>query len=213
MTFVDLKKYKTILWDFDGVLMDSMPIRDKGFEIVLEYYPHQQVEQLLAFHKENGGLSRYVKFRYFFEVIRNESVTDERVQELAKKFSYVMLQKLLNPKLLIDDSCNFVRTYGHKFNMHIVSGSDGDELNHICKELELSGYFRSIHGSPTPKDRLVQDLLDQNKYSKADTILIGDSINDFDAATKNGIAFCGYNNLKLMGKCSTYISTFNSVRF
>ena len=31
-----LDLYKTILWDFDGVIMDSMPVRDKGFEIVLE---------------------------------------------------------------------------------------------------------------------------------------------------------------------------------
>lgn len=55
-----------IFWDFDGVIMDSMKVRDEGFKIVLKDYPSDQVEKLMEFHRNNGGLSRYVKFRYFF---------------------------------------------------------------------------------------------------------------------------------------------------
>ena len=34
-----MKGIETIFWDFDGVIMDSMKVRDEGFEIVLKDYP------------------------------------------------------------------------------------------------------------------------------------------------------------------------------
>ena len=49
--------------------MDSNAVRDRGFKEVLNGYPENEVDALMTFHQDNGGLSRYVKFRYFFEVI------------------------------------------------------------------------------------------------------------------------------------------------
>jgi len=68
-----------IFWDFDGVLINSNSIREMGFEKVLSDYPKEKVEALLQFHKANGGLSRYVKFRHFFENILGEKPTAEKL--------------------------------------------------------------------------------------------------------------------------------------
>ncbi|MHC0441177.1 HAD family hydrolase [Flavobacterium sp. 3-210] len=203
-----LSNYKTILWDFDGVIMDSMPVRDKGFEIVLKKYPQEQVSLLMEYHRNNGGLSRYNKFRYFFENIREEKITDEQIKELAEEFSVVMLQNLLDSKLLIEDSLNFIKENYLKYNMHVVSGSDGNELRHICESLNLSKYFMSINGSPTPKNELVKILLAEHQYKIEDTCLIGDSFNDLEAAQVNNINFLGYNNEKLVDKTENYIDSF-----
>ena len=206
-----LSQYKVILWDFDGVIMDSMPIRDKGFEEVLKHYPQRQVEELLNFHRQNGGLSRYVKFRYFFEKIRNEAITDEQVNELAKHFSDIMLSLLKDEKLLIRDSVLFIKSVKPDIDMHIVSGSDGNELKQICASLGLNNYFKSIHGSPTPKKKLVKDILAENNYDKASVVLIGDSINDLDACNNNGIDFFGYNNENLKLLSDNYITAFGNI--
>lgn len=203
-----LKQFKVILWDFDGVIMDSMPIRSKGFEVVLQNYPKEEIDRLLEYHNKNGGLSRYVKFRYFFEVIRNEEITDWQIKELAEKFSEVMLELLINEELLIQDSVKFIRENFDKYAFHIVSGSDGVELNHICKELNLSNYFLTINGSPTPKKQLVSDLLEEFNYLKHNVCLIGDSINDFEASEYNGISFFGYNNERVRLLSTKYIDTF-----
>lgn len=193
-----LEKYKIILWDFDGVLMDSNSIRDLGFERVLGNYPRQFVQELMDFHQANGGLSRYVKFRYFYENILKQDVSETEIQELANEFSIIMKSLLLNPQLLIEDSMNFVKSQFDKgVKMHIVSGSDQEELRFLCRELEIDKYFISIHGSPTPKKELVKELIDLNEYNKLDIALIGDSINDLEAANLNGINFFGYNNMSL----------------
>jgi len=203
-----LSNYKTILWDFDGVIMDSMPVRDKGFEVVLQKYPQEQVSLLMEYHRNNGGLSRYNKFRYFFEQIRKEDVTDDKIKTLAEEFSTVMLQNLLDSKLLIEESLNFIKENYLKYNMHVVSGSDGNELRYICQCLNLSKYFRSINGSPTPKNELVKILLAEYQYKIEDTCLIGDSFNDLEAAEINNIDFVGYNNEKLVDKTENYIDSF-----
>jgi phosphoglycolate phosphatase-like HAD superfamily hydrolase len=203
-----LDEFKVILWDFDGVLMNSNSVRDLGFMKVLEDYPKHQVEALMTFHKQNGGLSRYVKFRHFFEQIRGESITEEAVQQLAKRFSVIMRELLFDKALLIDDSINFVRENHTKFKMHIVSGSDGTELNALCEFLGIHSHFISIHGSPTPKNQLVEQLLSNYKYSVSDCVLIGDSVNDLEAASVNDIAFFGYNNTSLNSMSKRYIDQF-----
>ncbi|MFZ4863879.1 HAD family hydrolase [Sphingobacterium sp. Mn56C] len=204
-----LKNFKVILWDFDGVILDSMPIRSLGFKKVLEDYPEEQVKQLLDYHEENGGLSRYVKLKYFFENIRGESISDELLAKLTNDFSKIMLSLLIDEKLLISNSVNFIKNNYNNYVMHIVSGSDGKELNIICEELNLKKYFKSILGSPTPKIKLVEQIITENAYSKNDMLLIGDSINDFEASKANDITFIGYNNPKIRD-LSYYMDSFEN---
>jgi beta-phosphoglucomutase-like phosphatase (HAD superfamily) len=64
-----LELYKNVIWDFDGVIIDSMPIRGQGFEEIFKDFAAVHVEELMRYHRANGGLSRFVKIRYFFEVI------------------------------------------------------------------------------------------------------------------------------------------------
>lgn len=188
---------QTILWDFDGVILDSMSVRDWGFEEIFKDFSDEQVQQLIKYHRANGGLSRYVKIRYFYEEILGKQIKDDKVLQYANEFSKLMKTELTNPENLILDSVNFIKENHHKYNFHIVSGSDQEELRFLCKELKLSQCFLSIHGSPTPKKQLVKNLLTDKEYSIATTCLIGDSLNDYEAAEENNISFYGYNNKEL----------------
>jgi|25_taG_2_1085351.scaffolds.fasta_scaffold00878_9 phosphoglycolate phosphatase-like HAD superfamily hydrolase len=208
---ISLKNKKNIFWDFDGVLMDSMPVRNKGFELVLKDYPEEQVRELMAFHLKNGGLSRYVKFRYFFEEIRKETISENEVSIWASKFSDIMRENLVNENLIIQDSFQFVKNNYQRFQMHIVSGSDQEELRYLCKKLNINTFFNSIHGSPTPKIVLVENLLKNNQYKKEESILIGDSINDYEAAKNNNIEFFGYNNPDLKNIETNYIESLEAL--
>lgn len=205
-------KFDVLFWDFDGVLMDSNEIRDRGFAEVLNDYPVHEVAALLDFHHQNGGLSRYVKFRYFFETIRKEPLTDERLQQLADSFSLTMKRLLVNPELLIGDSLDFVSRNHRCYRMHIVSGSDGNELRFLCGQLQIDKYFRSIHGSPKPKQLLISEVIEQNAYEPGKCAMIGDSFNDLDAAQHNHIQFVGYNNPSL-ANVGPYITSFADTAF
>lgn len=202
-----LNSFNTILWDFDGVILDSMAVRDWGFKEIFKEFSKENIDALLKYHRDNGGLSRYVKIRYFYEDILNEQISDEKVLEYAQHFSTLMKQELTDPKNLILDSVNFIKKNYTKYNFHIVSGSDQNELKYLCKMLGISSFFKTIYGSPTPKNKLVQNVLNENSYKIEDCCLIGDSYNDADAASNNLIKFFAYNNPKL-GSDYSYIENF-----
>lgn len=191
---------KVIFWDFDGVLMDSNAVRDVGFERVLSEFPKEQVDQLIAFHQANGGLSRYVKFRYFFEEVRKEPITDDEILIWAERFSQIMKELLVNPELLIEETLNIVKENQGKYMMHITSGSDQNELRFLCQSMGIDHLFASINGSPKPKKEWVKELIEMHGYKKEECVLIGDSYNDFEAATFSGIHFMAYNSVSLNEK-------------
>jgi HAD superfamily hydrolase (TIGR01549 family) len=206
-----LNSYSDIIWDFDGVILDSDSIREYGFRESLKKFPEDQVELLIEYHKKNGGLSRYNKFRFFFEKILHKKISENDIICLANTFSKIMLKKLTNKKLLIKDSLNFIISNYKTKKMYIASGSDNNELIYLCKELGIFNFFYSIHGSPEHKNNIVKNILKQNQSINKNFVLIGDSINDFEAAKANNIDFYGYNNKELLNTCKTnYITNFNN---
>lgn len=193
MSLSNLMNYEVVFWDFDGVLLASNDVREAGFLEVLRHYPKQVQDSLLRFHRENGGLSRYVKFRYLFENILKEEVTDADILEYALKFSEIMRKALTNKELLIDETIDIARMFSHFKPMFIVSGSDQSELRFLCKELGIDEYFKEILGSPTPKVDLVRLVMKKYGYKPENCVLVGDSINDLEAASLNKISFVPYN--------------------
>jgi len=201
---------KNILFDFDGVILDSMPIREFGFSKIFEKYEKQDVEELLVFHNKNGGWSRFLKIRHFYENILQKEISESEVQNYAEKFSKIMKSELVNKKYLISETVQFLEWAESRYNLHIVSGSEHKELNYLCEKLDVKRFFKTINGSPTKKGVLVKQVLEEFKYLKAETILIGDSINDYQASQENQIKFYGFNNSELLN--FSYILDFQNFR-
>ena len=203
---------KNILFDFDGVILDSMPVREYGFRKIFENFDAKVVEHLLKYHNDNGGLSRYVKIRYFYEELLHKKISDEEVMQLADKFSAIMKNELTDKKYLIRQTVAFLDKNYKNYNLHIVSGSDEQELRFLCKKLDIEKYFISIYGSPIHKNDLVKNIFDMYGYNKNETILIGDSINDYEAAKINGIDFYGYNEPALKKISKIYLEDYKELQ-
>jgi len=201
---------KNILWDFDGVILDSMPIRDFGFREIVKEHSTKVVEEFIKYHQYNAGLSRFVKIKYFYNELLNQEISEFEIQMLADKFSDIMKKELIDKKYLIKESIEFIQKNYRQYNCHIVSGSEEKELGFLCDKLDLSPYFISIHGSPTAKNDLVKNLLNDYGYLEKESILIGDSINDYNAAVLNGLDFYGFNNRVLQKHSKVYIESFTS---
>ena len=190
-------KINIIFWDFDGVIISSLQIREMGFRTCLNEYPKKHVESLIRYHRKNSGWSRYVKFEYFFKKVIKEKYTKNDINRLANSYSNSVKHLLIDKSLLIKRSMDFIKRKYRKYKMYIVSGSDGVELNEVCRSLGISNYFKSIYGSPEPKKDILKRVLRDFEYDPAECLLIGDARNDYDAAIENNIAFLGFNNKKV----------------
>ncbi len=192
---------KNIIFDFDGVILDSIPVKTEAFRKLFNEFPKDKIDKLIKFHIHNGGMSRYKKIEHFFSNIINQNISEHETSQYAKRYSEITKEELAQKKYFIEDTMEFIKLNYKKYNMHIASGADERDLKYICHKLDLTQYFLSIHGSPEVKKNIVKKIIDRESYIHSETVLIGDSINDYEAAYNNGIKFYGYNNknLKLIG--------------
>ena len=195
-----MNNIKKIIWDFDGVILLSDEVREYGFRKIFEDYPAEHVEKLIDYHTINGGLSRYVKIRFFYENVLKKEISEAEVNILAEKFSVIMKEALTDKKLLNPEWLSFMEKHGVNFEHSIASGSDGTELNYLCRQLGVNHHFKAIKGSPVTKKELVAQIIKDSGLNEEEIVLIGDAINDYEAAAFNNIGFIGYHNPLLKDK-------------
>lgn len=201
---------QSVIFDFDGVVLDSMPIKDKGFELLFADFDKASVDKILEFHQNNGGISRFVKIRYFFEKILGESITEGTVMEYADRYSKLMLAELTDKKYIIQETVDFIKSRYRQIPMHVASGTEERETRYICECLGLSQYFVSVYGSPRAKNDVVKSIIEENGYDRYQVVMIGDSRADYDAAKHNGLIFCGFNSERMREFSDFYIEDYAS---
>lgn len=203
---------KNIIFDFDGVILDSLAVKSNAFAHALSDFPEEQVQLLLQYHKTHGGISRFEKFQYFYENIIKQPYDDRDIARLANRFSTYASTELVKSIYLIKESINFIRASYKNYHMHIASGAEQSELRMLCERHDIAKYFKSIYGSPTSKVELVAKILKDNKYDCNETILIGDAMTDYKAAKSSDILFYGYNNISLKEVCDVYLINYDNLK-
>ena len=186
-------KWKNIIFDFDGVIVNSNEIRIEGFAELFADYPESEVKGLLKYAQENGGISRYTKIRFFFEEIKKMPISEEDVNSLAQLYSALVTKKVERASSVLG-AVEFFDKFSSFYRLAIVSGSDQLELRGICQERDIAKYFCTILGSPIEKSKNIRALIDAQGWEREDCLYVGDSINDYDAACLNNVSFLGVNS-------------------
>ena len=54
-----------VIFDFDGTIVDSVNIKTNAFAKIYEPFGKNIVKKVIKHHNENGGLSRFEKFKHY----------------------------------------------------------------------------------------------------------------------------------------------------
>jgi HAD superfamily hydrolase (TIGR01549 family) len=190
---------EAIIFDFDGVLVESTEIKTEAFRRLFSGYP-DKVHEIVEYHKMNMGISRYVKFRYFYESILGKELSRDKEIELGKKFSQVVLERIAKAPF-VTGALDFLDNHYKKTPLFIASGTPHEELYYIIKKRGISHYFKEIHGTPRKKPEIIVDILSRYSWRASDVIFVGDAESDLKAARESGVCFiarispCGNNSL------------------
>ena len=65
--FLYLEEKKTIFWDFDGVIKESVGLKGKAFQELIENTSQDIKKKILEHHIKNGGISRYKKIPIYMK--------------------------------------------------------------------------------------------------------------------------------------------------
>ena len=179
---------KNIIFDFDGVICDSVHIKTDAFYDMYLPYGEDIANRVKAYHLENGGVSRFEKFKYFEKNFLHKEITEERLLVLSNQFSKIVMQKIIKLPI-VENIYSFLEKEYQNYNCFIVSATPHEEINLIAKEKHIDRYFKEICGSPKNKVTWVQELLKIYNLQEKETLFIGDAQTDIDAAKATHLHF------------------------
>ena len=185
-----LEKYKTLVFDCDGVVLNSNKVKTDAFYQAALSYGEQAAQALVEYHVANGGVSRYKKFAYFLNTLAPQhaaGVSGSTLEELIDAYAGHVLQGLLTCD--IAEGIHELRKKNPNTNWLIVSGGDQAELRHVFAERGLAEYFDGgIFGSPDTKDEILEREI-SNGNIQLSALFLGDSKYDYQAASGAGLDF------------------------
>ena len=179
---------KAIIFDFDGVIAESIQVKTDAFSELYSPYGNDVVEKVVSYHLANGGVSRYEKIKYFHESFLKRLITKVEIRELANQFSELVIDKVISAPSL-PGVIDYIHTCHEKYTMFISTGTPTDEINQILKSRGISNYFTDIFGSPQKKGDHIKKIISKFKIRPDELLFYGDSDTDHDAAEDANINF------------------------
>ena len=182
-----IQEYQTLVFDCDGVVLNSNKIKTQAFYEATKHFGHEPAQALVDYHVANGGISRYAKFEYFITQILQQPFDEILNQDLLERFSAAVKQSLMTCG--VAEGLDQLKAKTPNANWLIVSGGDQQELREVFAERGLDKYFEGgIFGSPDTKDTiLARELANDNINRPA--LFLGDSKYDYQAATTAELDF------------------------
>jgi beta-phosphoglucomutase-like phosphatase (HAD superfamily) len=178
-----------VLFDFDGVLIESVDIKTAVFRQLFADHP-EHLPEIVALHDAHGGISRFVKFDMIYRDILRAPLSPERRAELGRRFADMAVEQTIACPM-VAGARDMLDALVQRLPMAVVSGTPETELEHILARRGLARYFVEVGGSPRTKSAIIDDMVERRSWRRARMVLIGDAMTDFDAARATGLAFIG----------------------
>lgn len=212
---------KAIIFDFDGVIAESVNVKTETFAKMYEEYGEEIVNKVVSHHLSHGGISRFEKFKFYHKEYIGIELTNQQLQELANKFSELVVQKVIAAPY-VPGALEFIQNNYKYYDYFISTGTPEDEMINIVNKKHINNYFKSIYGSPEEKTKHINNIITQNAYSKDELIFIGDADTDILAAKENDIFIilrvhpdsncnCKYNKLIKVNNLINIIDVLSSM--
>lgn len=224
---IEIQKYKTIVFDCDGVVLDSNVVKTEAYFRTAKNLgaTDVQAQALVDYHIKLGGISRYHKFDYYLKEILKKSATKQAIQELLDEFSRELEVGLM--ECTMAEGLLELREKTSKSNWLILSGGDQQELRSLFDKRKLENgqklselFDGGIFGSPGNKDEVLKrEKANGNIILPA--LFLGDSKYDYEAANRAGLDFiflsdwtevpdwevyCKAHKLNVLKNLTTFIS-------
>jgi beta-phosphoglucomutase len=178
-----------IILDFDGVILESVSVKTEAFRTLFSDVP-EHVEEIVQFHRDNGGMSRFDKFRFIYNNILHEELTEKKFGELSEQFASIVFRAVIHADY-VPGAHQFLERYHTRTPLYVVSATPEKELRQIIEARGMSRYFRDVFGAPRKKTECISEIVKLTGAHPESVIFIGDAKNDYDAAGEAGVRFIG----------------------
>ncbi|MBQ6478478.1 MAG: HAD family phosphatase [Erysipelotrichaceae bacterium] len=190
---------KGIIFDCDGVLLDSEPLFTKAMDIMVEAYGFDLDLSLLP--DANG-----TTVEYFCRIVLDlYPQIDVPLKKLVKDYYYysdlLLMSDDLKPMEGIRDFCR--EQYEKGRQLSVASSSPAYYVRHKLKLFKIEPYFTYIvtadditHSKPHPE--IYQKAIERSGFDQDELIVIEDAPNGIAAAKAAGLYVVGFKGAKII---------------
>lgn len=174
---------KTIIFDWDGVIVDSMPFIARGIqETAASYGVEKTLEEI-----ENGFFQP--RSAYYLSL-----GIDTADQEELNRRHFGAIDKYRKPSPLFPEVAGVLRFLKENdITLAVVSTGKTAQLLEQISQFNLQDIFPAdlVFGGEAPKNEKLSSLLEKLKLSKTETLYVGDLPSDIAAARTAGVLASG----------------------
>jgi len=190
------KNIKVLVFDFDGVILDTSLLKSKTFYNVFKLYPNF-LNKMWIFHLENKGSSRKMQFDYLVRNLLGESGSkaNKHVKKLMLVYKKKVLPRLLKAKY-IEGVLKTIKFSVKKYPLYVVSNAPKDEIKLIIEQKKIGKYFKKIYSSMNSlnKSKILNQILEIENIPSKNLLFIGDTLKDQISAKESKVKFVGIIN-------------------
>jgi len=179
---------KGIIFDFDGVIAESVQVKTDSFASLYKQYGKNIVKKVIEHHEANGGMSRFEKIKLYHESFINKTITDEQIMGLASQFSELVVDKVIAAPY-VSGVLEYIEKCYKKYKLFISTGTPTNEMHQILNGRGIAKYFIEVHGSPEKKSAHISKIMSKYNYNPDELIFYGDANTDIDASEQARVPF------------------------
>lgn len=184
---------RVIVFDFDGVLVDSNQVKIDAFVTVLP----ETEPQLRKLMKEmyDPGETRYEMFE---AVLKKSGKSENEIPDLIKKYSEQynkIVQEHITRRGLAQEVLETLRgLQKSECILYLFSNTPLEALRETVNRLGILGLFKSVLGRPRSKKENLRAVIEKERVAPVLVVVVGDGESDRQAASELGCFFIGLRN-------------------
>ena len=209
---------KAIIFDMDGVLVNSEPLHRKAYFNMFEEFNLNVSNRLYESFTGKSTSAICKELCKIFDL----SISHEKLMFSKRKHFKTIFDN--DPEFqMIDGALNLIKNYFYNnLTLILASSASMTNINRIFKKFDLDKFFKAkISGADLkeskPNPEIFIKAAKLSGFNKSECIVIEDSTNGIIASKSAGIYCIGYNSPNSKNQnydnADLVISNFNNIRF
>lgn len=176
-------KYKNILWDWNGTILNDTPVAFEATNILLERFGYETIT--LEYYRDNVDTPIVNFYRKIFDLDRHD-------MEMLDDEWGVLYNRLSENIRLHDGVEKMLRTFAdNNLNQIILSAFKTNEITKYACRFSIEHYFDDILGTQNivmeSKTARGRRYMQEHGFAPEQTLYIGDTVHDCDTARGLGV--------------------------